>query len=308
MSVAGTLGSNYDSTRADQDQERRSGVQPQDMADGAVISKIMEKEKPRILQIGSDKRRENRKPNENYIITAKYTVLTFLPKFLYEQFRRYANIFFLSIGLMQQIPDVSPTGRFVTIVPFTVILMLTAFKEFIEDFKRHKADQKVNSAETEVYDHEAKKFVKTQWKDIGIGDILRITDGKFFPADLILISSSEPQGICYIETSNLDGETNLKIRSALPSTTDYVDSAIDGLKGELQYEQPNRKLYEFNGNIKLDTEEKPNPLNPSAVLLRGAKLMNTGWICGRYFSLYPSYRYLTRVLIPKGLCACSVTF
>ncbi len=58
----------------------------------------------------------------NEIATAKYNVWTFFPKFLFEQFRRYANIFFLTIGILQQIPDVSPTGRFVTAVPFSIIL------------------------------------------------------------------------------------------------------------------------------------------------------------------------------------------
>ena len=74
----------------------------------------------------------------NHITTAKYNWISFLPKFLFEQFRRYANIFFLCIGLLQQIPNVSPTGRFVTIVPFTIILTLTAIKEIIEDVKRHR--------------------------------------------------------------------------------------------------------------------------------------------------------------------------
>ena len=132
-----------------------------------------------------------------------------------------------------------------------------------------------------MYDRNTKKFKQIQWKDISIGDVLRIEDGKQFPADLILLSSSEPQGICYIETSNLDGETNLKIKTALPLTSDHGDN-VDGLVGELQCEQPNRKLYEFNGNIKLSGDDKPSPLNPSNILLRGSKLMNTPWICGMY--------------------------
>jgi hypothetical protein len=117
MSTAQTLGSNLDSTRADRE----------DAADGAVVSALTSsKEKPRSVQIGE--RLEPRKTDENYIITAKYTPLTFLPKFLFEQFRRYANIFFLAIGLFQQIPGISPTGKYVTIVPFIGILIITALK------------------------------------------------------------------------------------------------------------------------------------------------------------------------------------
>ena len=79
-----------------------------------------------------------------------YFLITFFSlQFLYEQFRRYANIFFLCIGLLQQIPNVSPTGRFVTIVPFTIILILTAMKEIVEDIKRHRADDKVRQSHSE---------------------------------------------------------------------------------------------------------------------------------------------------------------
>lgn len=90
----------------------------------------------------------------NQVTTAKYNFFSFLPKFLFEQFRRYANVFFLVIGLLQQIPDVSPTGRYVTLVPFTVILGLTAIKELIEDWKRHQADKRVNNANADVYNLE----------------------------------------------------------------------------------------------------------------------------------------------------------
>uniref|UniRef100_A0AAV2MKS3 P-type ATPase N-terminal domain-containing protein n=1 Tax=Knipowitschia caucasica TaxID=637954 RepID=A0AAV2MKS3_KNICA len=72
----------------------------------------------------------------NRVSTAKYNVLTFLPRFLYSQFRRAANAFFLFIALLQQIPDVSPTGRWTTLVPLLFILLVAAVKEIIEDLVR----------------------------------------------------------------------------------------------------------------------------------------------------------------------------
>ena len=86
----------------------------------------------------------------NSISTGKYSIVTFIPKFLYEQFRKYANIFFLCIGLLQQIPGISPTGRWITIGPFGVILTITAIKEIYEDFKRHKADRVINDRKVQV--------------------------------------------------------------------------------------------------------------------------------------------------------------
>ncbi|EAX08374.1 ATPase, aminophospholipid transporter-like, Class I, type 8A, member 2, isoform CRA_c [Homo sapiens] len=85
---------------------------------------------------------------DNQISTAKYSVLTFLPRFLYEQIRRAANAFFLFIALLQQIPDVSPTGRYTTLVPLIIILTIAGIKEIVEDFKRHKADNAVNKKKT----------------------------------------------------------------------------------------------------------------------------------------------------------------
>jgi len=224
-------------------------------------------------------------PN-NEISTAKYNFLTFIPKFLFEQFRRYANIFFLSIGLLQQIPGVSPTGRYVTIVPFLLILLITAIKELVEDFKRHKADRKINQTFVDVLNEQG-QFSNKMWKDIRVGNILKIKNDKFFPADLILLSSSEPNGICYIETSNLDGETNLKIRSSHPVTRDINSSiALSKFNGQVQAEAPNRKLYEFKGNI-LANGSTPQPIGPNELLLRGARLRNTQWVYG--FCVYTGH-------------------
>uniref|UniRef100_A0A3Q1EA99 Phospholipid-transporting ATPase n=1 Tax=Acanthochromis polyacanthus TaxID=80966 RepID=A0A3Q1EA99_9TELE len=88
---------------------------------------------------------------------------------------------------------------------------------------------------------------------------------------------SEPQGMCYIETSNLDGETNLKIRQGLQMTADIkeIDSLMR-LSGRMECESPNRHLYEFSlmpGSLTV-------PLGPDQILLRGAQLRNTQWVHG----------------------------
>ena len=111
---------------------------------------------------------QEQKFKNNSISTGKYTILTFLPKFLYEQFCKYANIFFLTIGLLQQIPGISPTGRYVTLVPFLIILAITAIKEIVEDFKRHLEDRKINDSKVKAF--REGDWVEVQWKSVCVGD------------------------------------------------------------------------------------------------------------------------------------------
>ncbi|XP_059088985.1 probable phospholipid-transporting ATPase IA isoform X3 [Tigriopus californicus] len=250
-----------------------------DEVDGAVASRLIHASSNiRSIRINGT---QDQHYLSNKISTAKYSFLSFVPKFLYEQFRRLANVFFLSIGLLQQIPNVSPTGRFVTIVPFSVILALTALKELVEDYKRHRADDKTNNSLVEVL-ADGGNWQKKPWKDLKVGDVVRVVNGQFFPSDLVLLASCEPMGMCNIETSNLDGETNLKIRSALLLTCVYdTQVKISELQGEIRCELPNKSLYEFQGNISISrSSDDWTPLNPNSILLRGAKLMNTDWIHG----------------------------
>ncbi|XP_041923518.1 phospholipid-transporting ATPase IB isoform X2 [Alosa sapidissima] len=215
---------------------------------------------------------------DNHVSTTKYGILTFLPRFLYEQIRRAANAFFLFIALMQQIPDVSPTGRYTTLVPLIFILTVAGIKEIIEDYKRHKADNTVNKKKTTVLRNGSWQTVI--WKQVAVGDIVKVTNGQHLPADMVIVSSSEPQAMCYIETSNLDGETNLKIRQGLSLTAALQSlEELMSLSGRLECEGPNRHLYDFTGTLRLDNLN-PAPLGPDQVLLRGAQLRNTQWVVG----------------------------
>ncbi|XP_071371262.1 probable phospholipid-transporting ATPase IA isoform X2 [Centroberyx affinis] len=214
----------------------------------------------------------------NQVCTAKYNALTFLPRFLFAQFRRAANSFFLFIALLQQIPDVSPTGRWTTLVPLILILLVAAVKEIIEDLKRHKADSVVNKKETRVLRNGTWESV--DWAKVEVGDVVKVIGKEYIPADSVLLSSSEPHAMCYIETSNLDGETNLKIRQGLQATAKLKDAnSLLQLSGQLECENPNRHLYDFVGRIQLEGQCSL-PVGSDQIMLRGAQLRNTQWVHG----------------------------
>ncbi|XP_062560434.1 probable phospholipid-transporting ATPase IA isoform X3 [Armigeres subalbatus] len=224
------------------------------------------------------KQNQQQKYCNNHISTAKYSAITFIPSFLFEQFRRYSNCFFLFIALLQQIPDVSPTGRYTTLVPLLFILSVSAIKEIVEDFKRHRADDEINHREIETLKDGQWQWMK--WKELSVGDIVKVQNNTFFPADLVQLSSSEPQGISFIETSNLDGETNLKIRQGVAATIKILETKdFIQFSGTLESEPPNRHLYEFNGVLK-ESGKPAVALGPDQLLLRGAMLRNTSWIFG----------------------------
>ncbi|KAJ1902401.1 aminophospholipid translocase [Kickxella alabastrina] len=234
----------------------------------------------RTVHIGNRESNAQYKFKHNRVSTAKYNFVTFIPKFFFEQFSKYANVFFLFTGCIQQISGVSPTSRYTTIVPLAVVLAATAAKELAEDLKRHRSDADMNKSSARVLI--GNSFVDKAWRDIEVGDIVRVENKGAIPADIVLLSSSEPEGMCYVETSNLDGETNLKVKQALPDTAKLITPAdLADLRGHLKTELPNDSLYTFEGTMISEGGRigyKEMPLDPTLVLLRGAILRNTDWI------------------------------
>lgn len=219
----------------------------------------------------------------NHISTTKYNFATFLPKFLFEQFSKYANLFFLITSVIQQVPNVSPTNRFTTIGTLIIVLTVSAIKEIMEDIKRANADKELNNTKVLVLDPNTGTFHVRKWIQVQVGDIVKVQNEEAFPADLLLLASSEPEGLCYIETANLDGETNLKIKQSKSETSHLIDphNLVSELsRSEILSEQPNSSLYTYEGNLKNFAGKSQIPLSPDQLLLRGATLRNTQWIHG----------------------------
>ena len=113
---------------------------------------------------------------------------------------------------MQSIPVISPINSTVTaLAPLLFVLSLSLLREGYEDIQKTKQDNLVNASEALIM--EGGQFEETSWADIKVGNIIKVVDEEFFPADLVIIASALPTKICYIETSSLDGEKNLKQRS-----------------------------------------------------------------------------------------------
>ena len=122
-------------------------------------------------------------------------------------------------------------------------------------------------------------FESKEWRDLRVGDVVKVEKDHFFPADLVLLSSSYDDGICYVETMNLDGETNLKLKQALDATSALQeDSSFKDFSALIKCEDPNASLYTFVGSMEYD--EQQLPLSPQQILLRDSKLRNTEYIFG----------------------------
>ncbi|XP_020226232.1 putative phospholipid-transporting ATPase 9 isoform X2 [Cajanus cajan] len=102
---------------------------------------------------------------------------------------------------------------------------------------------------------------------------------EFFPADLLLLSSSYEDAVCYVETMNLDGETNLKLKQGLEATSSlHEDFKFPDFRAVIKCEDPNANLYSFVGSMEFG--EQKYPLSAQQLLLRDSKLRNTDYVFG----------------------------
>lgn len=115
---------------------------------------------------------------------------------------------------------------------------------------------------------------RVYWRDVKVGDIVKLARDEEVPADLVLLNSTGENGIAYIDTMALDGETNLKSKEALPAFKECgTISAIRSRRAEFVLEDPNPDLYGFDGKVTVDGETLPLTLNE--VVYRGSTLRNT---------------------------------
>uniref|UniRef100_A0A8C9UI21 Phospholipid-transporting ATPase n=1 Tax=Serinus canaria TaxID=9135 RepID=A0A8C9UI21_SERCA len=216
----------------------------------------------------------------NRLKTTKYTALSFLPKNLFEQFHRLANVYFVFIALLNFVPAVNAFQPELALAPVLFILAVTAIKDLWEDYSRYRSDKEINHMECLVYSRTEKKYINRYWKEVKVGDFVQLRCNEIIPADILLLSSSDPDGLCHIETANLDGETNLKQRQVVRRFLE-LDSEFDPLKftSVIECEKPNNDLSRFRGYI-IHKSGKKDGLFKENLLLRGCTIRNTEEVAG----------------------------
>ncbi|WWD04928.1 hypothetical protein V865_002999 [Kwoniella europaea PYCC6329] len=357
----------------------------------------------------------------NKVRTSKYTLVTFIPKNLFEQFRRVANIYFLFLVIIQLFSVFGAPNAQIGMLPLLAILGMTAIKDGIEDWRRSKLDDQVNNSATTklaggwrnfnqprdprnwlerlfniglapgktskgvkklreregsagnkimmednqkswdqdpqeeldvvVVDKESYplstmpstvipslnitesttpdlpndegfrqslmlrktsslpsmasrrsngvvdwnrptsgsvQWERTLWKKLEVGDLVLLRDNEQVPADIIVLSTSNADNLCFVETKNLDGETNLKIRKALRATSSISsEEDLEHARFVVDSEPPHANLYTYNGVLRYTpadsygkAEEQAEGITINELLLRGCSIRNTKWVIG----------------------------
>lgn len=186
----------------------------------------------------------------NRINNQKYTLLNFVPRVLYEQFRFFFNLFFLILCLTQFVPILKVGLLFSYLAPLVFVLTLSMMKEAYDDIKRWQRDKDVNNQLYPVWN--GSEFVKTRSMDLKEGNILELRAGNRIPADCLLLWTSEETHAVFIKTDQLDGETDWKLRNPVVVTQRIIEKggpkAIARSSGYLKSEGPSDKMYDYKAS------------------------------------------------------------
>lgn len=239
--------------------------------------------KKRKLYFGDDHSKQhnyNSYFKNNTISTTKYNIITWIPKSLLLQFLRAANIYFLIICILTVLPF-SPKNPTSMIGTFAVVLIFTMLKKGYEDIQRYRADKLINEKTALVFNYHQCKFENKMWKNIKVGDIVKIQSYEEVPSDILFLKSSIPTGMCFLDTMNLDGETNLKEKMTFKETKALSDDEILEMKGKIVCDEADENLEKWDGAIELENMVFSQLIcNIKNLILKGCKLRNTEYILG----------------------------
>ena len=187
----------------------------------------------------------------NRLNNQKYNIFSFIFKVLYNEFKFFFNMFFLIIAISQFVPFLKVGFLFTYIAPLAFVLIVTMFKEGVDDFNRFRRDKELNNAQFAVLQRQQTGLATIEpiaSKDIRVGMVIKIVQNQRVPADLILFKTTEASGGVFIKTDQLDGETDWKLRKAIPFTQKQKEEFLVHNDGDyVLADPPNDQIYKFMG-------------------------------------------------------------
>ncbi|OEH76433.1 cation-transporting ATPase family protein [Cyclospora cayetanensis] len=179
----------------------------------------------------------------NAIKNTKYSLFTFLPVVLFQQFRFFFNLFYLIVALAQLVPILQVGPLFTYLAPLAFVLLATLAKEAYDDIKRYIRDKELN-------EQQYARLLPTGFEpvsacNIRVGQVIQVGANQRVPADLVFLKTTEKSGSCFIRTDQLDGETDWKLRRAVHATQHLSGpEQIVSLDAQVLVEAPHVQLRE----------------------------------------------------------------
>ena len=212
----------------------------------------------------------------NKVENNKYTLISFFPVTLFNQFKQFGNFFYLLLSITQFIPQLKVGFAFTYISPLAFVIMVSMVKEAYDDINRRIQDNKTNGTEIDVLVpseglNTVQKIKKTA-ADLLVGDIIELKKDSRVPADMIVLKtfneSNENQA--FIRTDQLDGETDWKLRKAPGATQAMSELELFTKCSRIECEPPSKLIYNFLGRLFCENNNEGSRVEP-------LNLENTMW-------------------------------
>ncbi|KAI9306313.1 protein transporter [Cunninghamella echinulata] len=202
--------------------------------------------------ISDDKYKKKFTPN--IVLNQKYNFITFIPIVLFEQFVVFFNLYFLLVALSQFVPALKIGYILTYFGPLCFVLLVTISKEAMDDYQRYKRDKDANSQLYQCMTPTGLQSIPSS--KIRVGDMIVLRKDQRIPADMILLRTSEDTGSCFIRTDQLDGETDWKLRLAVPSLQRLEsDDMLKHVRGSIYADKPHKDIHNFIGTFTHINEE-----------------------------------------------------
>lgn len=160
---------------------------------------------------------------------------------------------------------------FTYIAPLVFVLSVTMLKEAYDDFKRWRRDKEANSQKYERLTPSGMEKIPSS--RIRVGDLIVIHTDQRVPADCILLRTTEKSGASFIRTDQLDGETDWKLRHAVPICQKArSDMQLINMTAAVYAERPKKEIYDFIGTFTRYNSSTGQPVEVDSL-----NLENTLW-------------------------------